>query len=104
MTERGVKVLPKTIFGEKLIFGEPKRKPKGWYVKKAREYLDQFFKAIKEGKCTTGMAKIPTNPHIPKEEKMSMYNAFKALRRRKKVPVDVAIIEGDLWLIYEGIT
>lgn len=97
-----MKILAKDIFGEKLIFGEPEKKPKGWYAKKAREYIDQFFKAIKEGKCTTGMAKVPTNPIITKEDKMSMYNAFKALRRRQKVPVDVSIIEGDLWLIYEG--
>ena len=89
-------------FGDKLEFGQPKKKPKGWYVKKARQYIEQFFKAIKEGKCTTGMAKVPTNPIITKEQQMSMYNAFKALRRREKVPVDVAIIEEDLWLIYEG--
>lgn len=94
--------MEKKLFGEKLEFGEPEKKPKGWYVKKARKYIDQLFKAIKEGKCTTGMAKVPTNPSLTKEEQMSMYNAFKALRRREKVPVDVSIIEGDLWLIYEG--
>ena len=89
-------------FGDKLQFGEPEKKPKGWYVKKARDYIEQFLQAIKQGKCTTGMAKIPTNPTLAKEERMSMYNAFKALRRRANVPVDVSIIEDDLWLIYEG--
>lgn len=97
-----MKLLENAIFGEKLIFGEPEKKPKGWYIEKARRYVKQFFKAMEEGKCTTGMAKIPTNPQITKDEKMSMYNAFKALRRRDKVPVDVSIIEDDLWLIYEG--
>lgn len=102
MTERQVKVLAKPIFGEKLIFGEPDKRPKGWYVKKAKEYIGQFLKAIKEGTCTTGMAKIPTNPIATEKDMKGMYNAIKSLRRRKKAPVDVAIIESDLWLIFEG--
>ena len=97
-----MKLMAKSIFGEKLIFGEPDKRPKGWYVKKARHYIKEFLKAIKQGKCTTGMAKIPTNPTTSKKDKLSMYNAIKSLKRRQKVPVDVSIIENDLWLIYIG--
>lgn len=90
-------------FGENLIFDKPPKRPKGWYVKKAYVYIEQFLKAIKDGTCTTGMAKVPLkNPDTSKNEQMRLYNAFKSLRRRDKAPVDVSIIEDDLWLIYEG--
>lgn len=90
-------------FGDKLIFDEPPRRPKGWYVNKAKGYIKQFLTAIKDGTCTTGMAKVPLkNPDTSKNEQMRLYNAFKSLRRRGKAPVDVSIIEGDLWLLYEG--
>lgn len=92
--------MEKPIFGEKLIFGEPDKRPKGWYVRKARKYIDQFLKAIKDGRCKTKMAKIPTNPIATKQDRSSLYNAIKSLKRRKKVSVDVAIIEDDLWLIH----
>lgn len=89
------------ILVKNLQFGKPKKRPKGWYAKQAMTYIDQFLKAIKDGTCTTNMAKI-VNP-LALEEKMTFYNAIKALRRHKKISdVDVAIIEGDLWLIYEG--
>jgi len=90
-------------YGEKLIFDEPPKRPKGWYVKKAKDYIQQFVTAIKDGTCTTGMAKVPLkNPSTSKNEQMRLYNAFKSLRRRNIAPVDVSIIEDDLWLIYEG--
>lgn len=97
-----MKVLAKTIFGEKLIFGEPNRKPTGWYTKMARDYIKQFLKAIENGTCTTNMAKVPTVPDITREEKIRMYNAIKSLYRRKRTPVNVSIIEDDLWLVYMG--
>jgi len=91
------------MFGDKLIFEEPPQRPKGWYVKKAKGYIQQFLTAIKDETCTTGMAKVPLkNPDTSKNEQMRLYNAFKSLRRRNIAPVDVSIIEGDLWLIYEG--
>ena len=91
-----MEILPKN-----LEYGKPEKRPKGWYAKKAMIYIDQFLKAIRNGTCTTKMAKI-VNP-IAIEEKMTFYNAIKALKRHKKIPdVDIAIIEGDLWLIYEG--
>lgn len=89
-------------FGDKLSFEEPPKKPKGWYVQKAKGYTTQFLKAIKDGTCTTGMAKVPMNPNTNKEEQLRLYNAFKSLRRRSEIDVDVSIIENDLWLIYEG--
>ena len=82
-----------------LEYGKPKRMPKGYYTRTVTKYVNQFLKDIKNGKCTTGMAKI-VNPNV-QQEKTRFYNALKAIRRRKKVPVDVAFIEGDLWLIYE---
>jgi len=94
--------LIESIFGENLIFDEPPKRPKGWYVKKAKGYIQQFLKAIKDGTCTTGMAKIPLNRNPNKNEQMRLYNAFKSLRRRNIAPVDVSIIEDDLWLLYEG--
>ena len=84
---------------QNLEYSKPKRMPKGYYTKKAREYVKQFLKDIKNGTCTTGMAKI-VNPSV-QHEKTRFYNALKGLRRKKGIPVDVAIIEGDLWLIYE---
>jgi len=98
-----VKYLTESIFGENLIFDKPPHNPKGWYVKKAKDYIQQFLKAIKDGTCTTGMAKVPLkNPSTSKNEKMRLYNAIKSLRRRNIAPVDVSIIEDDLWLLYEG--
>jgi len=97
-----VKVLEKSIFGEKLIFGAPDKRPKGWYVQQAKKYIEQFLKAIKDGTCKTGMAKIPTNPIATKQDRSSLYNAIKSLKRRRKFLVDVSIIEDDLWLIYIG--
>ena len=86
-----------------LEFGEPARKPKGFYTQKAKKYSEEFLQAIKIGKCTTNMAKI-VNPRAKTDQKQ-FYNAFKSLRRRGKIEnIDVAIIEGDLWLIYEGST
>lgn len=92
------------IFGDELIFGKPKKQRKGYYTKKVKGWITQFLKAVKDGKCPTEMAKLPilNNPTLNKE-RMSYYNAIKALKRRGQLPkVDVAIIEDDLWLIYEG--
>ena len=89
-------------FGDKIIFDKPPKKPKGWYVKKAKDYIKQFLKAIKDEKCITDMSKIPMKSNPNKNEQIRMYNAIKSLKRRGHAPVDVSIIEGDLWLIYEG--
>ncbi len=91
-----------SIFGDQLVFDDPPHKPKGWYVQKAKGYIQQFLKAIKDETCTTDMAKIPMKLNPNKNEQMRLYNAVKSLRRRNIAPVDVSIIEGDLWLIYEG--
>ena len=89
-------------FGENLIFEKPPKKPKGWYVKKSKDYIKQFLEAIKDGKCITDMSKIPMKVNPDKKEQIRMYNAIKSLKRRGHAPVDVSIIEGDLWLMYEG--
>jgi len=48
------------------------------------------------------MSKIPMKVNPDKKEQIRMYNAIKSLKRRGHAPVDVSIIEGDLWLMYEG--
>lgn len=83
-------------------FETPPRKPKGWYTQKAWNYINKLIKAVKSGECTTNMMKIPLNPSIGTEtDKVALYNAIKNIRRRNpNQPIDVSIIEGDLWLIY----
>jgi len=88
-------------FGEKLIFKQAPKQPKGTYVEIARQFIEQFIQAVKDGTCKTKMAKIPTNPHTTEMDKKALYNAFKSVKRHDaKLSVDVSIIEGDLWLVY----